>query len=306
MSIFPKRTIAGGSVTIHWNLTLPATRKQAICPFVRIGITDPAGKTTLLLEDHVLVLPSTAAPAPEAMQANNPLLYLHKNTPLLVLASYLSGKQSREKLTAILNNLQNGRHYYFTWAVPPDALPGKYLLCSEMHIDGITKYSGTAAEDFFYVEQLSISAGTNGLVTITNHASEPLPVKLIHYDKHDDACPRAIEVFHIPALGTCQVAMDTAIIFLVYNEERITIPLHALQQKRVVRNQQYLSLHKEEAGEAITYVLPKEGDDAYRLSGVQRTIWAAANGMTSNEELRKINSGLYDEMLASGLIKEII
>src|SRR5687768_811272 len=106
MSIFPKRTIAGQPVTIHWNLSVPAGLQTPITPFVRIGIIDPAGQTTLLFESHILVLPSTGMAAPIALQQENKSLYLHKHTPLLLLASYLSGKQKREKLIHMLNNIQ--------------------------------------------------------------------------------------------------------------------------------------------------------------------------------------------------------
>ena len=178
MSIFPKRAIKGSTITIHWNITLPAGMETAVCPFVRIGINTPNGQQHMLFEEHILLLPSTAAAAVEKAGAYQ---YLNKHTPLLVLASYLTGPQQREKLTEILTNLQNGRHYYFTWPVPADAAPGKYNLLSEMYIDGAVKHSATAAEDFFYIEQLNISTGENGEVVIHNPGPEPVPVKLIAY-----------------------------------------------------------------------------------------------------------------------------
>src|SRR5689334_7339361 len=110
MSIFPKRTIAGQSVTIHWNLSVPAGLQKPLTPFVRIGIIDPAGQTTMLFESTVLVLPSAGMPVPVAPQQENIPLNLHKHTPLLLLASYLSGRQKREKLIDILNNIRSGRH----------------------------------------------------------------------------------------------------------------------------------------------------------------------------------------------------
>jgi len=305
MSIFPKRTIAGSTVTIHWNLTLPPTMETALCPYVRIGINCPDGNTYMLFEEHVLLLPSTAAPTPPALQQNGLPQYLNKHTPLLVLASYLQGQQSREKLIDILTNLQNGRHYYFTWTVPTDAPPGKYTLLSEMHLAGSVKQSGTAAEDFFYVEQLNISKNTDNAITIHNPGPERVPAKFITYAAGHHQQPEALEVFYLEPGDSRLVTTTGKSIFLVYNEERITIPLHAWQQQRVLRNQQHHYLQKEEAGEPVSYVLPREGNEAWRLNGRQRALWEAADGMHTRASLREKDNTLYDEMMARGLIKEI-
>jgi hypothetical protein len=305
MSIFPKRAIKGSTVTIHWNISLPAGMESAVCPFVRIGINSPDGHTFMLFEEHVLLLPSTASAAPDSLKNNGTYQYLNKHTPLLVLASYLTGPQQREKLAEILTNLQNGRHYYFTWPVPPDAVPGKYTLLSEMFLDGSVKHSGTAAEDFFYIEQLNITTHEGGEVIIHNPGPEPVPAKLITYMTGYHQRPEAIEVFFI-APGEYR-AVNTAgkSVFLVYNEERITIPLHTYQQPRTLRNQQHLFLQKEKDGEELSYVLPRVGETAWRLSAPQREIWLAADGMNSAAIVREKHSAGYDEMIEQGLITEI-
>lgn len=305
MSIFPKRTVAGSAVTIHWNLTLPADLGSAVCPYVRIGINLPDGKTHLLFEEHVLLLPSTAAPAPPALQQAGTYQYLNKHTPLLVLAAYLAGKQPREKLVEILTNIQNGRHYYFTWPVPPGALPGKYTLLSEMYLGGTLKHSGTAAEDFFYVEQLDITTHAAGEAIIRNPGPEPVPAKLITYTAGQHQQLEMLEVMYIEAGESRTITTAGKSVFLVYNEERITIPLHTVQQPRAVRNQQHHALRKEEAGEAVTYILPRAGEEAWRLTGVQQAIWEAADGMTGAAQLRTTDSNAYDELLTHGLITEI-
>jgi hypothetical protein len=305
MSIFPKRAIRGNTVTVHWNITLPAGMEAAVCPFVRIGINSPGGHTHMLFEDHVLLLPSTAAAAPASLQNNGTYQYLNKHTPLLVLASYLTGPQQREKLAEILTNIQNGRHYYFTWPVPADAAPGKYTLLSEMYIDGSVKHSGTSTEDFFYIEQLNIDTHAGGEVIIHNPGPEPVPAKLITYLAGHHQRPEAMEVFYISPGERRNVNTAGKSIFLVYNEERITIPLHTYQQPRTLRNQFHLFLQKEKDGEQQSYVLPREGETAWRLSGPQREIWQSADGMHSAALVKEKHSAGYDEMLAQGLITEI-
>lgn len=305
MSIFPKRTIKNSTVTIHWNLTLPAVMDRAVTPYVRIGIIDPLGNIHMLFEEHVLLLPSTAAPTPAPLQQTTTLQYLNKNTPLLVLASYLSGRQSREKLVNILTNMQNGRHYYFSWTVPPHAVPGKYIILSEMYCEGSVKHSGTADEDFFYVEQLDISNHPGDEVSIYNPGTEPVPIKIITYPAGQHQIPESLEVLHFEPGNRLTVSTTGKSIFLVYNEERITIPLHAWQQPRPLRNQQYLFIDKTEEQEAVTYVLPREGDNGWRLTGQQRALWEAADGMNAAASLREKNNGLYKELVAQQLISEI-
>ena len=106
MSIFPKRTIRGTTVTIHWNFNTAHLRDVSICPFVRIGVIAPDGGVTILLEKYMLALPAIREELPVA---SGKFLYLNKNTPLLVLADYLSGRQKKEVLIDILKNLQSGR-----------------------------------------------------------------------------------------------------------------------------------------------------------------------------------------------------
>lgn len=302
MSIFPKRTIAGSAVTIHWNLSLPPGMQEAVCPYVRIGIQNPAGSTHWLMDEHLLLLPSTAAPASPALQQNTPYQYLNKHTPLLVVASYLAGAQPREKLVEMLTGIQHGRHYYFTWQVPSGAQPGKYRIISEMVLDGQLKHSGTAAEDFFYVEQLEITLQSAATILLHNPGPEPVPAKLITYPDQQYQQPASLEVFYLAPNESRTVSVLHQAVFLVYNEERITMALHHWQQPRVLRNQQFASLHKQEAGEAVTYVLPREGENAWRLTGHQQTLWNKANGLHTEAGLRCLHNDAFEEMIAHGLI----
>jgi hypothetical protein len=302
MSIFPKRAITGNTVVIHWHLTLPEKMGPAVCPFVRIGINSPNGHTHMLFEEHVLLLPSTGAAGPAAVQHNTTL---NKHTPLLVLASYLAAPQQHEKLVNILTNMKNGRHYYFTWAVPPDAAPGRYTLLSEMHIDGTVKHSGTANEDFFYIEQLNIEAHREGEVIIYNPGPEPVPAKLITYLAGHHQGPETIDVFLVAPGEQRVVSTAGKSVFLIYNEERVTVPLHTYKQPRVLRNQQHFFLQKEKEGEQLSYVLPREGETAWRLSASQREIWQAADGINSAAMVKEKFRADYDEMITQGLIAEI-
>ncbi|MEJ7658803.1 MAG: hypothetical protein WKG07_03820 [Hymenobacter sp.] len=57
MSIFPKRTLRGTHVTIHWNFGTAQLTDSHIYPYVRIGVQAPNGQLTLLHDGHILRLP---------------------------------------------------------------------------------------------------------------------------------------------------------------------------------------------------------------------------------------------------------
>ena len=308
MSIFPKRTIAGSNVTIHWNFNTTAIIGEHLCPFVSIGVIDPLGNITMLLEEYVLVLPSITKER-YGDPNKNPTTFLEKNIPLMLLADYLSGRQKREKLVEILENIQSGRHSYFTYVVPENAVPGKYKLLSEVHIDGVTKYSRTAEEDFFYVEKITITSddkvGTSNIM-ITNHSPEPSPVKIISYQPGCTITNADIQILELSGNESKKISNSGKQQFLSYNEERIIIPLHDLEGRRCVRNQQLLSTNKKLENDELIYVMHKEKELGFKLTGATKDIWMKADGITTKEDIRtESNYEAYDEMIANQLIFEI-
>lgn len=311
MSIFPKRTTAGSYVTIHWNLNAAFLTDNHLFPFVKIGVIDPVGKLTMLFEQHVPMLPSIGSPLPEEIINENKLVYLSKNVPLLLLADYLSGKQKREKLIEILKNIHSGRHYYFTYTVDPGALPGKYSLLSEIHLEGTVTYSGTASEDFFYVESVSVEIPasqdpSSQIAVIKNHSSEPVPVKIISYQPGETIVPSGINVFEIKPDESIPIPVMPEKKYLCYNEERIIIPLHQPGATRCIRNQQWLSLNKNIESEEVIYIMHKELDISYQLRGTTRNIWLKADGLATREDILHAESReAYEEMITNGLIIEI-
>ncbi|MBC8082118.1 MAG: hypothetical protein H7Z21_02800 [Hymenobacter sp.] len=307
MSIFPKRTLRGSQVTIHWNFNTATLTETHIVPYVRIGVYAPNGQLTLLHDGHILRLPGLPAGTPAAdvvMQT------LPKSVPLLVLADYLSGRQARAALVDMLRGIHTGRHYYFTYPVPPDAPLGKYTLLSEVYVDGQVRYSGTAADDFFLVEELQLGPGettpTGGLVaTLTNSGPESVPIRVVDYQPARQPTT-ASYVREVPAQGALRVESTAAQCFVLYNEEREVLPIALSTESGFLRNQQLLSLDKEVEGQAVTYVLAGEADEAYELSGPSREVWQRADGLAVRSQL--VGSALqtaYQEMLEAGLIQEL-
>ena len=284
MSIFPKKTVPGKTVTIHWNFNTSKLKDTHIFPFVRIGVVAPDGTTTLLFEDHVLALPAQQQ-------------YLRKSTPLLILADYLSGSHcSKEELVTILENIQSGRHYYFTYPIAHDALPGKYTLLSEIHNNGQIKYSKTAADDFFWVEKLSIKHLLANKVTLINHSPEPVKVKLAEYYPDETPVKTEVSFYDLAGKEEKEIFFKSAASYIFYNEERMVIPLSS--NAAVLRNQQLLSLEKENT----TFVWNKATDETFELTEDRKDIWDKADGIITNTHF---NNNTYEAMLSQGLITEI-
>ena len=300
MSIFPKRAAPGETVTIHWNFNTANLTDFHVVPWVRIGVISPRGTVTMLFEEHVLGLPD----APEDTKTEKPpLRYLNKNVPLLLLANYLSGKHTKEKLVEILQNIQSGRHYYFTYQVPKDAPLGKYQLLSEIHINGEVRYSKTAADDFFFVEKVSLKQfiETNGrkAAIIYNHSPEDTPIKIVGCESLEEAKMRtSIRVFDIPPLKETRVSLTASINFLLYNEERQVVPLQIGSPNFLLRNQQIITLKK---ANGSTYLF-KEKDEAYELTPPTNAIWQKADGLLRQEALTFEERIQLEEMVAEGLV----
>lgn len=310
MSIFPKRARPGQSVTIHWNFNTAALTATHIYPFVRIGVRDPAGQLTLLLEDHLLALPNPepgpAAPTPA------PTGELRPSLPLLVLASYLSGPRKREALVDLLRGMQTGRHFYFVYQVPADAPLGRYTLLSEVHGEGQVRHSKTAEEDFFLVESVEVLAvqaagGADWTATVRNPGPEPVPVKVVEYFPGQRPNVR-MTPHQLPPQTTVELPLASARSFLLYSEDRQTLPLTAAYPAPTyLRNQQLLAIDKPTADEPTTYVLAPGEEAGYELSGPSRALWNRADGLVTQAELL---AGLPDdaalrEMLAEGLLREL-
>lgn len=304
MSIFPKRTIRQKGVTIHWNFNTAHLKDVHIFPFVRIGVKRPDGVITMLFEGNILALPDVR----EEVISDTPMYkYLNKNTPLLVLADYLSGQAKREALVDILSAIQSGRHYYFYYPIAHDAPLGKYEVISEVHSNGEIRYSKTANDDFFFVEKLEIKKiqkeSENYITIVKNPSSAPIPVKIVECIENERGLSTKLQVFEIPPMAEFSIVFHSQKTFLLYNEEREIISLVEDATTFSLRNQQLLSLSKEEA----LYVIPKEGTEAFKLDTISREIWSKADGINPSSFFKNNlkYQEVYQELVQSGLLQEI-
>lgn len=297
MSIFPKRTISGQTVTIHWNFNVSHLHDQHAIPYVKLGVKAPNGSISMLYEGYVIGLP-TVAETPLKPQPEK-LLYLNKNTPLLMLTNLIAGRDNHEELLRILENIQSGRHFYFSYCLPNNAEVDKYTLISEVYRNGQIKYSSTQKEDYFFVEKIDIISKSCNEVAIVNTSRENCPIKILHYTPTIEMRADAIDVLELKGkeIKTLKVTPNT---FLVYNEERIVVPLYDHCAPRYVRNQQLPTIEKNE----VLYVLQNR-DSVFELNGLPKKIWLASDGISTMLTDPQA-APVYEEMEHQGLIHKII
>lgn len=304
MSIFPKRTIPGKTVTIHWNFNTSHLSGAHLYPLVKIGVKDPCGNITMLFENHVISFPDQKENKKESPQK---LKYLNKNIPLLVLADYLEGPSKREKLIEILNNIQAGRHYYFTYTIPNDAPLGKYLIISEVHNNGNVKYSKTRLDDHFWVEKVSlvniVGKGKDRTALVCNHSEELTPVKIVRYYIDYNGCMETkIEAFEMNQKETKPISISDEKVFLLYNEEREIVPLTEETSVYLIKNHEILSISKKSG---LDCLMKKDSDEAYWLSPEAKNLWDKADGLLNKNNLSEKEIEVLKEMEGQGLIKQI-
>jgi hypothetical protein len=307
MSIFPKRTIPGKSVTIHLNFNTSFLTDEHIFPYLRIGVEDPTGRITPLLEDHLLALPD---PDPkETVFQNSKPKSLRRSFPLLILADKLDGGMPREVLETIVQEIESGRHFFSSFKVPDDAHLGKYRLITDIYTEGALRHSKTAEDDFFWVEHLELESvarkNSRFLAKVKNPSGEPVPVKIVECLFKAGKLSTQSRELELPAEVSTEITVKSEKAFLLYNEERETIHLLDPRSPFVLRNQRMLCLQKDKAAGQTIVVLARDGDKAYELSGAKKKIWDMASGLnTKKEVLQAADVRSYNEMLENGLISE--
>lgn len=262
----------------------------------------------MLMEENMLIYPDTEIKQ-STTEPDTPR-YLKKSNPLIMLASYLRGGANKEMLVDILTNIQNGRHFYFTYEVAQDGPLGKYVLLSEVHSEGQTWYSKTAKDDFFFIEKVSLTHtevnAHGGTTCVVNHSPEPVSIRVCEYSYSESPAATKNLIHEIPGHGEKVIRFSSPATCILYNEERITLPVVNDGDKLVVRNQNLLQLPVKVFGENVTYAWNKQTDETFELEGAAKAVWEKANGLHTRQVIRTGEAvEIYDELLQKGMIKEL-
>jgi len=305
MSVFPKRTKPGGCVTIHLAISPSIETDRLLFPKLALDVINPAGEVQRIVDCHLVLVPNRTA-SNEGDEDNGVRTGLAGGTPLIVLADYLDGPGKRRELADIIKRTPRAMHYYFHYAIPADAIPGKYRFVSEIFLDGKQFLSGTREDDFFLVEKLSIGSleknkdGKPISVSIRNHSPEPTPVLVIRPANNGEGRSMLMEV---PGFSETSHPCDGADgISFLYNEGREALFAQD-DGNRIVRNQTLVSFDKKDGEESKTYVMFPESEDAYILSDGYKDLWDEADGFTLDTELAaRHGKEVFEEMLSAALV----
>lgn len=294
MSIFPKRTVAGETITIHTNV-LSHDQQQVIYPYLRTIIRSPTGEVYTVFSGHVLIFPGNVSQ--DHYKAN-------QGFPFLLLAQAVQSK-SAEQIESFVERIRQGRHFYYHFTIPADAPPGKYIVETENWLKGHVATSTTAAEDHFYVEQVTLvqsertPAGIKSI--IKNHSSEPLPTRIV---KMDAAQNIQSEVMILPGAQTAVITFNHQA-FLLYNEERKCLALVPAHKTAVIRNQRYVHTTMDEDDAPVTYVM-NDAQDVVSLQGLSHALWHQAEALNMTEEaLSHQERDMLHKMYDNNLLKQV-
>lgn len=301
MSIFPKRAVPGNTITIHWCFLPPASAAgEPICPFVRIGVRDPAGSVRMLCERSVMAFP-------DAPVAGGPAGAQGPAVPLLVLAACLEGRRSRASLVEMLGRLRDGIHFYFHYPLDAGVPLGRYSLLSEIHWEGRIIGSGTAEEDFFLVERLEPAGrDKHGTIKIRNPSPEPVPARQVEAYWREDRWTTSQRNLLFPPGETLTLATAADRNVLVYAEGRENLDLDPPGSPRVRRNPDVLWFPKPGLAGGPLHLLHASEEKGMVLEEPYRGLWARANGLETRDALRAgAGREAYAELLQAGFLEEL-
>lgn len=311
MSVFPRRTIPGKSVMIHLCLNVAPQGNFPVTPFLKVAIRDPLGHMTRLFDGHVVLFPPEDTPAQNGAEHGS-----SRETPAVPWMGLDRGLSETASICGTeagetLERLHTGQHYYFPFRISDDAMAGRYTLVSEMQLGGKRLFSLTQDQDMFWVEVLRL----NGIrqseegqwARVENPSSEPVPAVLVRCPGQDRDVSIQREYVTMPAQQVTELAVGHDKCFLVFNEGREVIFLAAQTSLPcVIRNQAIVSVRGRGASDHLTLAVPHDGDTAFELTGMRRTLWEkAAQCPTRGELLRDVPVKVYEAMLEQGLICEL-
>lgn len=293
MSVFPKRAVAGETITLHTNV-FSRHQTNVIYPYVTTIIRSPSGKTFPVFSGHVLVFPINAEKGD--YKAN-------KGFPFLLLAKMLGTGKDPEELKKTVENIRQGKHFYYHFTIPADAEAGKYVIETNNWLSGNQAVSATAPHDHFFVEKLTVKIQKNRAsgkkTVIKNHSAELLPVRIVKISKNERITTRPLLI-----KGHAEIVIPfERKTFLLYNEERKCIAIDPDHKLAVVRNQKLLHKTLKEKGQKVTYIM-QAPDDVVSLEGESQELWDAAIGLNLPEsQVSDHERKLLQQMKRSGLLQ---
>ncbi len=305
LSTFPSKLRPGNDVTIH----LRTTPRAPVWARKEIFIVDPLGRRSLCLDRNLPLLPihfdqdefDTIRKSAIGFQAN----------PLLMAARYLSrDSNDTDYFIKTLIALREATHLYQTFNVPLGAPLGKYQVELKTYCEGEVIKSGTAATDFFFVEQLNLlevaASGETFDAVVENPSTESVIGRLCDRSAEDTGHPeRGIRLIELHPKSTTKITVNNKSAFIVYAGGSEILKLSAADDPFCIRNQAFQTLAKPSG---ITFLFHNSVDrqKAYELDDDAQKIWHLAGRFSTRTMVKtEKNADSYDRMIKHGLILEV-
>lgn len=296
MSIFPRKTVKGRGVTIHCCICPgPLARPPAVL-ILEITVTDPAGRCIYAAMRPVLLVASRVE---DCARRHLPELAV----PVMQgLSADIGGPDAFDAARRIM---QEGMHDYLHVPLADSAIPGRYVVCTNLWCDGARHASLTCADDWFLVEELTVegldAVAGGRQVCVCNRSAEPVEATIVRYGQTE---PIAAPNVFGPAAVT-QVDAGSGRAMVIYAEGRAVLPLWRGDAPLLLRSPRYRCFRASHAVAPSVLLVSEHEDRAHEIAGERLVLWNLAGGLaTRTEALMHVPGQILDEMLAQGLILE--
>jgi hypothetical protein len=304
VSIFPRRVVPGGAVTLHVAMRSPPVQFGHL----RVSVRDPRGRVAVVSECPFLSVPSVGRRAAKRLAIAPGVLEV---PPLVLVADRLRGDLDGgdTDLLSTLQAMTASTHRYATYDVPADALPGRYFMVAEVFADGRRAISQSAPSDCFVVESLRLAGmrgrGRRRAALVDNPSTEPVPAKLCELRDRGAHIVCTSRMVVLPADRQTEIPCARTATFLFYAGDRAWLSLRDRGAPLCVRNPRCAWVVREDGVDEV-YVRHPGEERIHVLRGPAKAVWDAANGLLGRDELRRgARTRAYDLLVRRGLIHEL-
>ncbi|BFP51280.1 hypothetical protein ACWGBY_18055 [Streptomyces griseus] len=293
MSVFPKRTVRGGQVTIHCAAELGRLATEYGFPLLTVTVTEPGGGTSVVLERHLLAVGITPPGPPRS------------EMPLLAAVARLESADNAGQetaLTDLMETIRTGVHHYAVHPVPADAPLGRYTFTIELWVDGRCVTSRTADTDAFFVEKVSLRelrpAGATTVAVVRNEGPEPVPARLVSLPCGET--PLSVRDVDLPPASEHRLSVAPCCSYLLHSEQREILALFD-PATHLLRDQRVSTVRRGDA----TYLVDRQQGQVFELSEKAEALWRAADGTLRADALAAEDEHTYELLRETGCLREV-
>ena len=222
----------------------------------------------------------------------------------------LQSIKSKLNLKNFYDNFVNATHFYTTYTIPDNALPGKYeLKCLLIENGELSEPWSDEKDAIFFVDSLTIDNTSiqhdEMHVRICNKSSEETPIRIVEFGQDPVHCQTTFMTLKPKMMTNISLSDTQAKLFFCENRKCITLNLD--NSPYVLKNYHYKAVLGSSIDKnADTVYLVNEGEDILQLNEQAQNIWEQSNGVTQKSTIyTENNSKTYNQLFNNGIIIEI-